>query len=202
MASGGPWGRETPEDCAPYPPCLRLHRKEAAELPDFILTPPSVTVVDSEKSIRFINTNTLGVSPGTVNWMGVHGSQGRVSLFLLHHLWLLLATRGWPRGRGAGRVNPPLETPGAWLQAAVGPAGGGLGSGPCSTAADQPVAWGEGLLPRLVLGASTPYVEHDVQKQPRLGVGFCSAGSWLSDPEQAPLPHHCLVPVFSTMPWG
>ena len=35
MASGGPWGRETPEDSAPYPPCLRLHRKEAAELPGF-----------------------------------------------------------------------------------------------------------------------------------------------------------------------
>lgn len=101
-------------------------------------------------------------------------------------------------------MKPPLETPGAWLQAAVGPAGGGLGSGPCSAAADRSMAWGEGLLPRLVLGVSTPYVEHDVQKHAPLdfGVGFCSAGGWLSDPEQAPLPHHCLVPVFSTMQWG
>ena len=32
--------------------------------------------VDSAKSIWFINTNTLGTSPGTANWMGVHGSRG------------------------------------------------------------------------------------------------------------------------------
>ena len=129
MASGGPWGRETPEDCAPYPPCLRLHRKEAAELPDFILTPPSVTVVDSEKSIQFINTNTLGVSPGTVNWMGVHGSQGRVSLFLLHHLWLLLATRGWPRGRGAGASESTSRNPWGLAAGCGRPSGRGPGLG-------------------------------------------------------------------------
>lgn len=95
---------------------------------DFILTPPSVIVVDSEKSIRFINTNTLGVSPGTVNWMGVHGSQGRVYHFLLHHWLLLLATRGWPRGRGAGANETTSRNPWGLAAGCGRPSGRGLGS--------------------------------------------------------------------------
>lgn len=56
-------------------------------------------------------------------------------------------------------MKSPLETSGAWVPAAVSPAGGGLVSGLCSTAADQSMARGEGLLPLLALAASIPYVE-------------------------------------------
>lgn len=74
---GGRLGRESPRGCdwkcVPVFSGLRLGRKEVAE--SRCLRHQSLWV-DSESSIWFINTNTLGMSPGTANWMGVHGSQG------------------------------------------------------------------------------------------------------------------------------
>lgn len=59
--------------------------------------------VDSEKSIWFINTNTLGVSLGTANWMGVHGSQGRCLSPPVPSSVLLLAALGLDEaGLGGG----------------------------------------------------------------------------------------------------
>lgn len=59
--------------------------------------------VDSEKSIWFINTNTLGVSLGTANWMGVHGSQGRCLSRPVPSSVLLLAALGLDEaGLGGG----------------------------------------------------------------------------------------------------
>lgn len=60
----------------PALPRLGLSRKEAAEPPGFSCLRHPSPWVDSDTSIWFINTNTLGRSPGTANWMGVHGSQG------------------------------------------------------------------------------------------------------------------------------
>lgn len=103
--------------------------------------------------------------------MGVHGSQGYVDHFQLRLLPLLLTTRGWPReGRGADE-SPSRSRWG--LAAGCGrPSARGLVSDLRSTAADQSMAWGEGLLPHPVPGASSPSMEQkEGQTQPRLGLG-------------------------------
>lgn len=141
--------------CPEPPPASGSIGRRLQSCQDLVLPPPLVTVVDSEESIWFISTNSWR-EPRSIDWMGVHGSQG-VCLSLPASSPVAAADNaGLALGEGHGADESTSRN--QWgLAAGCGrPSGRVLVSDLCSTAADQSMAWGEGLLPHLVFSASTP----------------------------------------------
>lgn len=168
--------------------------------------------VDSEKSIWFINTNTLGVSLGTANWMGVHRSQGRCLSPPVPSSVLLLAALGLDEaglGGGARGANEMKSPPGKLSCSAVGcPRPAARETEACLPIsglrqADHVPLWAT-FFSRL--DPIVPSTDGDVRNcgnSPDFGARSCPAGGWSSDHRQIlPSPATARVSLFSTVKWG